>query len=94
VALYDDGKIKRLALTLWARFYALYTRIKKTKLDKNNCRIRLRGGIILYNNDTNKRNDVRVTGKIYRFACAEKTIIGAIVGTVTRNRLRRFFYQV
>jgi len=37
----------------------MYTHKKrKTKLDKNNCRIRLRGGIILYNNDTNKRNDV------------------------------------
>jgi len=46
----------------WARFYVLYTvhthKKRKTKLDKNNCRIRLRGGIILYNNDTNKRNDV------------------------------------
>lgn len=36
----------------------------KTKLDKNNCRIRLRVGLTLYNNDTNKRNDVWVTGKI------------------------------
>lgn len=31
---------------------------RKTKLDKNNCRIRLRVGLTLYNNDTNKRNDV------------------------------------
>jgi len=38
----------------------LQTRMKNVKqnLDKNNRRIRLRGGLILYNNDTNKRNDV------------------------------------
>lgn len=44
----------------WARFLCIIHTHKKrkTKLDKNNCRIRLRVGLTLCNNDTNKRNDV------------------------------------
>lgn len=56
----DDDKTTRSALMPWARFLCIIHTHKKrkTKLDKNNCRIRLRVGLTLCNNDTNKRNDV------------------------------------